>query len=345
MYAKHATLLLLIALPLAAVLGCGGESESTPPPPPRSEVTLGPVNLAVQLDPSVPTLADRPTLTVTLDHPPGVAVEWPEFGPEFGDFRVVDVREAMPAVAEDREIMQYVYTLEPKSAGRAAIWPVDIAFTDARPDGDGKRHVLSSEPLAVEIATEVDDESPSLADLRPDATPVALPFSRLPLIAWTAGILAVLAVGAYVIRLRRRRKKIVLERPLTPAEIAYRDLQKIVDDDLAHQDVKLFYVAITGVVRRFIEQTTSIRAPEQTTEEFLREITARRTFPVEENRRLKVFLEAADLVKFAAHRPRDEDIDASLDRAREFIDARREAMAAAANAESADAEKKEVVPC
>jgi len=318
------------ALPLAIVLGCGRATTNPPAEPPRSVVEDGPVRLSVEFDPAAPRLADRATLTVTTNCEPGVKVERPEFGAEFGDFRVVEAREELPRIDNNREILTWVYTLEPIRAGRASLWPVDVAWVDARPNGgDGRQHWISSKPLAVEVATSVEAEEPSLAALRPEAAPVAIPFSRLALVlCFAAGAVGVAAV-AYAIHRRRLRHRAIAERPLTPAEIAYRELQQIIDEALADRDVKLFYVALTGVVRRFIERTTSIRAPEQTTEEFLREISLRRTFPAEENRRLKNFLEAADLVKFAAHRPRPEDVDASLARAKEFIDARRNAMAAA----------------
>jgi hypothetical protein len=88
-------------------------------------------------------------------------------------------------------------------------------------------------------------------------------------------------------------------------------------------DVKSYYVELTAIVRRYIERTTGIRAPEQTTEEFLREVS-RCSSPLPKgegmnNFRLKDFLESADLVKFAAHRPRREDILESFRRAEIFI--------------------------
>ena len=59
------------------------------------------------------------------------------------------------------------------------------------------------------------------------------------------------------------------------------------------------------------------------------EISRRQDFPAEQSRRLKSFLEAADLVKFAAHQPREEDIEESFRRARVFADCtdREEVMA------------------
>ncbi|NLE39877.1 MAG: hypothetical protein GX621_17800, partial [Pirellulaceae bacterium] len=152
MFAKQLSIGLMLALPLAAI-GCGRDDGPPAPTPPRSEVSSGPVELTVQFDPAAPSLADQGVLTVTVSREPGVVVERPEFGPRFGDFRLIDEREEIPAIEKDREITRYVYTLEPIRPGRAALWPVDVAFTDARPGGDGKRQILSSEPLAVEVAT------------------------------------------------------------------------------------------------------------------------------------------------------------------------------------------------
>ena len=67
------------------------------------------------------------------------------------------------------------------------------------------------------------------------------------------------------------------------------------------------------IVRRYIERSTGVRAPEQTTEEFLREVNDNNLFPHETNARLGAFLESADLVKFAGYQP---DAGSALNKAR-----------------------------
>jgi hypothetical protein len=89
--------------------------------------------------------------------------------------------------------------------------------------------------------------------------------------------------------------------------------------ELARKDVKAFYVELTGIVRRYIEQTKGLRAPEQTTEEFLQEATVARLFADDERRRLQEFLETADLVKYAALRPLSHDLADSVARAKAFM--------------------------
>ena len=77
-------------------------------------------------------------------------------------------------------------------------------------------------------------------------------------------------------------------------------------------------------MRRYIERSTGVSAPEQTTEEFLREIVQDAVFADQDQQRLQQFLESADLVKFAALEPAASDIEASFERAKEFIRLQRE---------------------
>ena len=119
---------------------------------------------------------------------------------------------------------------------------------------------------------------------------------------------------------RRLRRQTCSEVPqLSPFERAYLELDTLIERNLAETDVKLFYVELTAIVRRYIERTTGVRAPEQTTEEFLREIGSFATFSPDDRARLQQFLESADLVKFAGQRPDNQDIEQSFERAKAFI--------------------------
>ena len=83
--------------------------------------------------------------------------------------------------------------------------------------------------------------------------------------------------------------------------------------------VKEFYLRLTGIVRQYVEDTTGIRAPEQTTEEFLRDMRSRTVFPPERSVQLAEFLEAADLIKYAGQQPGEGQIDQAIARAFEFV--------------------------
>jgi hypothetical protein len=285
----------------------------------RSEVELGPVQVTVEVEPAKARLSDEPTLTLTIRSQDGVEVVKPPFGESLGDFLIRDFREPLPKVKDHWRILQQVYTLEPTRTGELAIWPISVTFTDNRPDGDKREHTVQTEGLTVTVASVVADEVPSLDDLKPMAAPVELPTTRRTVLRLAALIL-LLAVGGGLFAWRRlRRRAAEAAVPLSPRELAWLELERLIESNLAEEDVKLFYVELTAVVRRYIERTTDVRAPEQTTEEFLSQIARDTTFAAEESRRLKEFLESADLVKFAAHQPRAEDIEEAFDRAKLFI--------------------------
>ena len=287
----------------------------------QSEIERGPVRVLLKVEPAVARLSDEPELTLTIDYQSGVAIQTPPFGESIGQFVIRDFRQPLLRTEGDREILQQIYTLEPTTTGKLAIYPITVTFTDSRAEGDGREHTVQTEGLTVEIASVVDSDVPSLSDLRAALGPVELPQTERSGVWWVVLLLVVIAIGAtlswWLWHIRRRQA--VEATMLSPQELAYLELERLLAEDLAATDVKLFYVELTGVVRRYIERTTGIRAPEQTTEEFLREINGTAVFPPDEGQRLADFLESADLVKFAAFEPGREDVEESFRRAKAFI--------------------------
>jgi len=262
-------------------------------------------------------LSDEPTLTVTIRSQPGVTVTKPPFGESVGEFLIRDFFEPLPTAEGNLEVTQQIYALEPTRAGKLTIAPIVVRFTDGRRDGDGQEHLIESEALQIEVSTVVGDEAPSLTDLRPSTGPIELPSEGPPVWVWLT-LASVLALVGGIAWYRRRPGARPQPPQLTPQQMAQQELDTLISRRLAETDVKEFYVEVTAVVRRYIERSTGVRAPEQTTEEFLREILGRTIYADNEQRRLQQFLESADLVKFAGVRPAKSDIDSSIERAREF---------------------------
>jgi hypothetical protein len=254
-------------------------------------------------------------------------VQKPPFGSNLGGFVIRDFREPLPRISNGREVIQQIYKLEPTETGKLRIDPISVRFSDRRPSGDGRTHTIETEPLTVEVTSLVGDKAPSLGDLRPAAGPIGLP-SRLARWLWAiAAVVAAALAAAWWLWRRSRRAKAASAVVLSPEELANMELDKLIESKLADRDVKQFYVEVTSIVRRYIERTTGVHAPEQTTEEFLREISRAQTFGRDECSRLRDFLESADLVKFAAHQPRGDDIAESIRRARLFVGANKKTAA------------------
>jgi hypothetical protein len=283
----------------------------------RTQVDRGPVSVTVEVSPEPARLSDEPQLTVIIRHEPGVVVRLPPFGDSVGAFIVRDFREPLPETDGTRQILRQIYTLEPTQAGPLQIDPFIVVFTDKRSHGDGKEHRIETEALTVNILSSLDKHSPSLAQLKTAQDPIPLP-SPAPSRWWLAGggIALIFAVVVWLLLHRRARKPILLP---SPRELAARELVELWQSNSAQAEVKLFYVELTGIVRRYIERTSHIHAPEQTTEEFLREIAHTADFNRNDRQRLKDFLEAADLVKFAGYRPVYQDVEESYRRAKVFV--------------------------
>jgi len=81
-----------------------------------------------------------------------------------------------------------------------------------------------------------------------------------------------------------------------------------------------WFVALSAIVRRYLEQRYEIRAPELTTEEFLQVATARPELTMEHRGLLTSFLERCDQVKFAGYRPDADESLATLKAARGFVE-------------------------
>lgn len=322
----------LLLVNLSLCCGCGSDSSKVADTVSsqetvqvlRTEVERGPVRFTVELSPDRPRLSDTPELRLTIRSKKGVRVEKPPFGTAVGDFLIRDYRETPLESEDDATVIEQVYTLEPTQAGTLTIAPIAVRFFDDRDDGDGREHAIESEALSVEVTTVLGDAAPSLTDLRPAQGPVELPAGQSVLWLAVAGVLSGVAL-LVVMLIRLRKSGAIAEAQLSPQELAWLELEQIIQQKLAETDVKEYYVELTAVVRRYIERSTGVHAPEQTTEEFLRQIIDESVFADDDQHRLRSFLESADLVKFAAFEPDAADIERSFDRAKDFIQLERSA--------------------
>jgi len=327
---------------MVLIAGCGLMRRQEGASPAQSDSAIersaekGPVKLFVRVWPREPRLSDLVEMDVTVESRPDIEIKPPAFGQAVGDFLIRDYSER-PLEAGAGDVRRFHYQLEPARAGKHLIRSVSIEFVDTRPNSEGRGEpvLVETEPLEVNVTSELGDQAPSLANLEPMLPPRPVP--QATTIGWLvasglAGLIAILAVVA----LRRRKRRTIEPRRQTPEEIAQAALAALLAENLPERGlVKVFYVRLTGIVRQYVEDTTGIQAPEQTTEEFLRDMRSRAVFPLERSARLAEFLEAADLVKYAGQQPAEGQIELAIARAHEFVNLQpaRAAIPAGANAE------------
>ena len=121
---------------------------------------------------------------------------------------------------------------------------------------------------------------------------------------WLWATLGALACATILFALwkwwQKRKANIPVEPPV-PAHIRAR--RKLEEALALIAQPKPFVIAVSGAARTYLEERFDFRAPERTTEEFLRELRGTDLLLPEQKESLGNFLANCDLVKFAKYEP------------------------------------------
>ena len=113
-----------------------------------------------------------------------------------------------------------------------------------------------------------------------------------------------------------RHKKPVL----TPKAKALQQLQQIQKEEMISQEqYEQLYIALTNTVRNYIEEQFQIKAPNLTTQEFLKKAMESPQFDDMTKKLLSDFLQRADMVKFAEFHPTHKDYENAERAAQNFL--------------------------
>lgn len=136
-------------------------------------------------------------------------------------------------------------------------------------------------------------------------------------------VIALLAAAAALLLARVLSKpRTILQYPLPPPphEVAIAALRNLLSRGwIETGQIEPFYVELSSIVRRYIEDRFGLRAPERTTEEFIREAASSRLLSADHQLLTRDFLEQCDLVKFAKHRPGAPEMRAGFDAAERLV--------------------------
>lgn len=131
-----------------------------------------------------------------------------------------------------------------------------------------------------------------------------------------------IALGAGLLRRYLVRARALADQapPPPPHEIALAALQMLKEKGwIETENYRPFYWELTSILRYYVENRFGIHAPEQTTEEFLAEATKSKLLQADTQNHLFSILDYADAVKFARHRPLQDDMRAAYAAAERLI--------------------------
>jgi hypothetical protein len=284
---------------------------------------IGPVKAVVTLGPPEPTLGDALTLTLVVEADSGVTVEMPAFGEALGRFSIVEFAPHATTAKGGKTVQSQRYTLQPPMSGRQRVPPLRVEFVDERPDklpdsGEAEVRELLTEEVSIEIQSVLAEEEALSDELRPPRGPLQeLQTGVARYWPWLA-----LVAGALGLALAWRwwRDRLSVRRRLSAYDIAVGRLDSLeVSGFPGADEADDWYVELSSIVRRYLEDRHGVRAPELTTEEFLRAAGASAQLSSGHRQLLSRFLEQCDRVKFAAYVPDESESREAFDAARRFL--------------------------
>jgi hypothetical protein len=295
-----------------------------------SEITeVGPVTATVTVTPRNPKLGDSMMLTLKVVSDPAVIVEMPPYGEALGRFDVIRHATSNETLADGKHAQTQNYTLQASRSGKLRIPRLRVEYTDQRTTGEDAGPVGPRELLTEELSLTVASVLPEGVD--GELSDAAAPLDETPgtpgWVYWLVAlaIIGIIALG-YVLMRAASATRARLAR-VSAYQTAAKRLDSISSRGMpGPNEVDAWYVELSDIVRQYIEDATGVRAPELTTEEFLREAKHSPRLDSTVKQGVSDFLVTCDRVKFAGYKPSEDESQSSLQAARDLIDRQEQAL-------------------
>lgn len=282
----------------------------------------GPLSVRIRLSDENIKLSDLLEMELTATTEPDYTIQFPAVADTLKQFKILSFKDLPETFTDSGNIVKIIrYQLEPLELGMCEIPAFTFTFEGRQPsDQDASQGTLETEPLWIDVSTSLpaDPNAIALADIE-DVVEVKANYTW----AWIGlGVVCLLAAGIALGIVVKPKKSIQIQRVYKPAhEIAFELLRAIAAQKLVEQGrIKEFYEKLSACLRHYIENRFQLRAPEQTTQEFLEQLKTSDALKPEHKLELRKFLEHCDLVKFARYQPNNEQINESLTMAEEFVE-------------------------
>ena len=263
------------------------------------------------------TIGEILTYTLEIDLNKDSDIDFTKTGLDMGGFVLKDIEdEKEEKIGEFKIRKRRHYRLMTYTVGSYIIPEQMIQVT--LPDKTVK--ALQTQAIFIDVESTL-DESENSEDIKDIKGPVAIPFTLN--IYYIMGSLIVLIISgliAYHILKRRRVKQtpIVIK---SADEIAFIELDRIEALDLIQNNkMKAYYYLVSNCLRVYLENRYQIKAPEQTTEEFIADISQSDILDEAHINLLKEYLTHCDLVKYAKLSPPISESQKIMTTTRNFID-------------------------
>ncbi|MBU0908410.1 MAG: DUF4381 family protein [Proteobacteria bacterium] len=316
-----------IFLPLLALIcalglllaGCrnkeSAESGTPVAPPVTEELHSGELTVQIILSSSQISIAESIQLTLAATAPEDFSVSFPEFTDSaLGDFTLAGTTPAPKELIGAQLRQSRTLTLTPYLPGEYSIPAMTITAQDTQHPEQKTEVTIPARTITVTSFLGSNEKDPQIADIY---APLAQPLPTLYYLLAGAAVVLLLALLFYLWRRHRKHQPPPPPVPLHVAALA--EIDRLLHEQGAGSDFAHFYARLTLILRHYIEARFGLKAPEQTTEEFLDSLRQAPVFSQEQKQLLRDFLGRCDLIKFARIIPDRQEVESGIELCREFI--------------------------
>ncbi|MBF0215862.1 MAG: hypothetical protein HQL30_02590 [Candidatus Omnitrophica bacterium] len=255
--------------------------------------------LRAYVDKSTITIGENVKYTLEIDLEKGMEAEFPSYSSGMGGFAVKDFGKDDKKLGMSRVRKSQWYLMDTYTTGSYVIPGQIVRIKSA----DGIFSELKSSEIFIEVKSVMDKpgEKEGLRDIK---GPLTVKSGTPVLLAVTILVLVLIGGAASWSLYRKKFARKEEKAPLSPNETALLELTRIEDMDLCGKGrTKEHYYLVSLCLRTYLEGRFALRAPEQTTEEFLGNVRNSDKLDKMFIGPLKEFMELSDLVKYAGYDP------------------------------------------
>lgn len=281
-----------------------------------------PIVVAASVERREINIGDKIKYTITVKYQPGLKIKFPEFGENLAGFAIKDFGRSPEKKEGNRLVQEQWYLLDTYVTGSYTIPAPIIKYTTT----DGIEEEIEGPALTIEVKSLISEEGQE-DDIRDIKPPLNLPvnYTKFIWLGTVALTVVILLWGVVAYFVRRQKGEIEIPHFRPAHEIAFEQLKVIRELGLPQQGkIEEYYVRLSDVVRRYLENRFNLRAPEMTTEEFLQVASGCNELKDAHRKLLNKFLKHCDLVKFARYGPNEEEIKAAFDSAWQLVEETKE---------------------
>ena len=277
------------------------------------------VSATATIHPSTIQVGDEATVMLELRQKSDASrISWMAMADSFGRIEVLSAGKIDTLLKDKQTVYRQQIKVTAFDSGRLVIPPFRFAIQPQPGRGAAYTLITDSLPLLVQTIA-VDTTKP----FRPIKDVMKVPASWRDYIWYIVAAIVVLLL-AFLLFYYAKQKKKANDIPPLPENIsdkALRQLRALEQQSLWQQGeegIKNYYVALTDIVRNYIEVRFGVKAPEQTTDEFLAKAKNHPELKTW-TQQLFTLLHTADMAKFARAQPHEQQHYQAMQAAQQLV--------------------------